>query len=211
MKLFGLLLAGGAVFASLTAPVASFAKAPQHAVRMAHEFRLPKNLLADAGAWKTTGNVTIDDGVVTLAEQRGEDEAAYKDVNVSGHDGEIAVFAAYTKAERVTKDDVTGLPVVYGYALDANGKVIGYFQNPQMTHRGKAGKWALTGGGFVIPKGTKTIRYFVQQAETSDSAKQGDDAMFRGMRLSLVKNRAAGLDMLAHLARNLHMAKAVSK
>ncbi len=145
------------------------------------------NLLDRVSTWKTNGGVSIaSDGTVTLTENGSESEDAYKDVAVHGRGGDVAVFRAETKAETVRTNDITGLPYLYAYAMNNDGKILAYFQGQQMLHAGKAGVWQVNSGKFRIPEGTATIRYFLSQAEKQGSAKNGDDAMFRNMSLKIV-------------------------
>lgn len=138
----------------------------------------PVNILG-SGNWNTNGSVSVRGNTVTLTERGNESESAYKDVTVLGHAGDRAVFVAYTKAESVRANDITGLPVLYGYAMNANGKILAYLQGQNMIRTtAKSGAWTVNSGVFTIPAGTTKIRYFMNQAEKQGSAKYGDDAKF---------------------------------
>ncbi len=189
--------AGFAVIAAGMAlsPVAAFAHGKHVPVRRHHvapvyamtHNNVSTNLLDRVSTWKTNGGVSVaSDGTVTLTENGSENEDAYKDVAVHGRGGDMAVFRAETKAETVRANDITGLPYLYAYAMNKDGKILAYFQGQHMLHAGTAGAWQVNGGSFRIPKGTATIRYFLSQAEKQGSSKNGDDAMFRNMSLKIV-------------------------
>lgn len=145
------------------------------------------NILDRVSTWKTNGGVNVaGDGTVTLTENGSESEDAYKDVAVHGRGGDMAVFRAETKAETVRANDITGLPYLYAYAMNKDGKILAYFQGQHMLHAGTADSWQVNSGKFRIPEGTATIRYFLSQAEKQGSAKNGDDAMFRNVSLKIV-------------------------
>lgn len=156
-----------------------------------HKANAPVNLLAPT-SWVTQGGVHIaNDGTITLTEKGSESESAYKDVNVRGRAGDYAVLMAYTKAENVRKDDITGLPNIHAYAMNENGKIIAYWNGQGTMHKNaKSGQWVVSSGIYKIPAGTATIRYFVEQAEKAGSAKYGDDAVFKHPVLYVVNEKA---------------------
>ncbi len=171
-------------------PAAAWAKG-EHTPRFRH-MTAPVNLLAP-GNWVTQGGVSVaSDGTVTLTENGSESEQAYKDVAVSGRAGEHVVFVAYTKAETVRANDITGLPVIHGYAMGADGKIMSRFKGQATIRKdAKSGEWTVSSGVFKVPAGTVKIRYFLDQAEKAGSSKNGDDAMFTMAGLYVVKDKQA--------------------
>lgn len=177
-------------------------------VRVVANERPLVNLLDSAGSWKTNGSVRIAaDGTITLTENDSESEHAYKDVDVTGRGGDSAVLIAYTKAERVRGNDITGLPYLYAYAMNKDGKILAYLQGQQMLHAGKSGEWQVNHGTFRLPQGTTTVRYFVEQAEKQGSLKKGDDAMFKKTALYVVENASRTQDAVRNYRSKLSQIK----
>lgn len=200
--------AGIAVLAATIAlaPPAVFASERSGDVRV-HERPLV-NLINKASNWKTNGGVSIaSDGTITLTENGSESEHAYTDVAVAGRGGDFAVLIAYTKAERVRTNDITGLPYLYAYAMNKDGKILAYLQGQQMLHAGKSGEWQVNHGTFRLPAGTTTVRYFVEQAEKQGSAKKGDDAMFKKTALYVVENASRTQDAVRNYRSSLAQIK----
>ncbi len=178
-------------------PGAVFAHGKQGHVRAATHDHPVANLLNKVNNWKTSGGVHIaSDGTITLTENGNESERAYKDVDVTGRGGDTAVLVAYTKAESVRSNDITGLPYIHAYAMNKDGKILEYFKGKQMRHDGKRGEWQVSHGTFHIPAGTTTIRYFVEQAEKQGSSKNGDDAMFKETALYVVEHAERAKDLV---------------
>lgn len=141
------------------------------------------------GAWKKSGDVSIVQGDVVLHADAGETAHVWQDVNVSSMSGRYVAFAAYTKAEEVRSGTIAGLPVLYAMALDRHGKVLEYFQQPEMTFNAAAGKWDVSSGVFQIPQSAKTLRIVMQQATKRGSAMRGSDATFRMPAVAVVKDK----------------------
>jgi hypothetical protein len=147
-------------------------------------------------SWTVRGGASVNGSTVTLTERAGEDEYAYQDVAVPHGGGKWAVLVAYGKAETVRSRDITGLPYIYGYAMNDQGKILSYLQRPSMTFKGRAGAWDVLSANVKLPLGTTKVRYFLQQAEKKDSPKYGDDAIFYKPAFYVVDTFEAGRDLI---------------
>lgn len=161
-----------AAIGAMLIPSAAFAHSPSTSGNM-----------VSWSSWKTYGSVSVDksDYTVTLSEKEGESEYAYQDIGASSYVNEYVTFVSYTNAEDVhSGGNITGLPYLYGYALDKDGKVLSYYQGQNMLHDDNAadGEWMVSHGTFRVPSKAKTIRFFLKQASESGEDKEGDDATF---------------------------------
>ena len=159
-------------------------------------------------SWKTYGNASVDksEHVITLTEKEGESEYAYQDVSASAHINEYVTFASYTLAEDVRSGgDITGLPYLYAYALDKNGKVLSYMQGQHMLHDDSTddGEWTVSYGTFRVPTKAKTIRFFVKQASESGETKDGDDAKFFEPGVYFTSTSSSGSSVVSRYKSNL--------
>ena len=135
-----------------------------------------------SSAWTKMGaaSVATNGLTATIAETSTTTGSFYTDVSVKNTTKEYALLIAYTQAEDVRSGgDITGLPYIYGYFLDANGKVISYLQKANMRHSSTVdGAWDVSHGVFKIPSNAVTIRYFMKQASKKGTTKDGRDAIF---------------------------------
>jgi hypothetical protein len=141
--------------------------------------------LASAGAWSSVGSTNIfKDGSVSIREMGSQKNYVFKDVEISSRDGNRVLLIAYTKVHRVGSQnvltsDTTGLPYLYGYAMNRQGRILSYLQGRDMTHDFKnENKWDVSSGVFDVPYGTVKIRIFLKQAERRGTAKGNFEAWF---------------------------------
>lgn len=146
------------------------------------------------GTWKVVGDVSYTNGDVVLHADKGEHAQVWQDLNVSGMTNRYAVFAAYTKAEEI-RSGISGVPVLYAMALDSKGKVVQYYQQPEMTNNASAGKWDVTSGMFWIPENAKTLRVVMKQATKRGVSLRGADATFRSAAVAIVKDKSKAESM----------------
>ena len=130
-------------------------------------------------SWNTIGSVERANGMVTLRETSRESAHAYQDFSVSQTSGNRLLLISYTRAESVrTGGDITGLPYLYGYALNARGTILSYLQSPSLRHTAVSGNWAVASQTFSLPRGTTSVRLFLKQASRRGTTKDGRAASF---------------------------------
>lgn len=184
------------------------------AISVTAQVNLLVNPNADLGSngWRAFGNSTIDefDGKKVFTIRDGQTHNFSQDVEVSEFDtGKYALFIGRGSSERSNGNGViTGLPYLYGYMLktkDRSGaKINGYSQGQQMLGRSsKADDWVTMYGIFAIPHGTVAIRFFMMQAERSDSPQNGSAARFKDLGLYLFKTEQEALKFVKTYDKNL--------
>lgn len=142
--------------------------------------------LAGGGSWTSYGSPSIlGDGRISLRESGLEKSYVWKDVSVAGRGGDTALFIAYTKAQRVdtrgtrTASDITGMPYLYGYAMNGQDRILAYFQGQNMRHdAGNENVWDVSSGTFTLPNDTVKVRLFLKQAERRGTTKGDFEAWF---------------------------------
>ncbi len=162
---------------------------------LAHAGSLADANLVTTANWQKWGGASIDtaSNIFTLSEREGEREYVWQDINISGTVARYVTLISYTKAEEVRPSpNITGLPYVYGYAMDGNQKILAYLQGQDMLNNSAANQWDVSSGIFSIPSGTQKIRFFLNQAAYAETIKNGSDAIFfqPGVFLSLTSSEA---------------------
>lgn len=165
-----------------------------------------------SSGWQAFGNSTVEefDGEKVFAIRDGMTHNFSQDVDVSELDtGKYALFIGRGSSERSDENGViTGLPYLYGYMLKtkerSGAKINGYAQGQQMLGRSsKADEWVTMYGIFPIPFGTVAIRFFMMQAERSDSPQNGSAARFDDLGLYLFKTKGEALNFAKAYDKNL--------
>lgn len=128
--------------------------------------------------WTTYGAVDQSvNGVISLRETGTSAIYAYQDIAVSRSIGRRLLLVSYTQATPRSNGDITGLPYLYGYAMDGNGRILSYLQNPNLRSQ-STGSWMVTSSSFAIPNRTTTVRLFLKQASRRGTVKDGRVAKF---------------------------------
>jgi len=103
--------------------------------------------------------------------------------------GQYALFVARGASGRINPDGaITGLPQIYGYMMEAgmNGRILAYLQGQNMLAApSHENEWVTMSGIFPVPKGTKTIRFFLKQALRNGVPHNGSAARFDDVGLYL--------------------------
>ena len=109
--------------------------------------------------------------------------------------GQFAVFIGRGASERINADGaITGLPYLYGYMLAEGrpdgGKVLAYLQDQRMSAQTTTrDEWVNMWGIFEVPKNTKKISFFLNQAERRGVPHNGSAARFDNLGLYLFPSR----------------------
>jgi hypothetical protein len=148
------------------------------------------------GDWNEYGETDVlSDGRVRLESYKSRTGYAYTDVDVSRrHEGDYAVFIAYTRAEKPQPalangaENIAGLPYLYGYFLDDDGRINEYFTNSYMRHDHGV-HWEVTYGYMPVPDDTESVRLFLKQASRNGTEADGRDAWFYRPGLFFVESR----------------------
>lgn len=147
----------------------------------------------NAAFWRATGEATVErtpDGNLVFAVRNGGN--FFQDVELpESAGGQYAVFLGHGSSERInTEGIITGLPYLYGYMMEKgrpDGREIrDYLQGQKMLGRSEIrDQWMQMWGIFKVPKGTTTIRFFLNQALHKDSPHNGSAARFDNLGLYL--------------------------
>lgn len=164
-------------------------------VCQAQSTNLLRNPDADAmtASWRAFGEATVEltsDGNQCFVVRNGG--YFFQDVELpAGSVGLYAVLIGRGSSERINADGIiTGLPYLYGYMMEKgrpDGKEIqAYLQGQKMLGRSEIREqWVQMSGVFKVPKGTNTIRFFLNQALHKDVAHNGSAARFDNLGLYL--------------------------
>ncbi len=127
-----------------------------------------------------------------------------QEANVKGNDGKYALLISYTRAEKLRTNTISGLPYVYGYFLDKNGKILTYLQGQSMRHTGTTDNtWVVSYGIFKIPSGTENTRFFLKQASRKGTTSDGRAADFYKPGLYLFSSEQDAKTMVESYRNNL--------
>jgi hypothetical protein len=120
----------------------------------------------------------------------------YQDVSLPADAiGQYAVLIGRGSSERINDDGaITGLPYLYGYMMDQvtpkGGHILEYLQGQQMLSSAKSkDEWVDMWGIFRVPEGTKTIRFFLNQAERRGVPQNNSAARFDNVGLYLFSTK----------------------
>jgi hypothetical protein len=150
----------------------------------------------DAQHWRAMGQATIEEfnGERCFVVRNGG--YFLQDVMLSeGAEGQYAVLAGRGSSERINADGaITGLPYLYGYMMVSGepngGRILAYLQGQQMLSSAKtANEWVKMWGIFKVPVGTRTIRFFLNQALRRGMPHNGSAARFDDLGLYLFATR----------------------
>ncbi len=105
--------------------------------------------------------------------------------------GQYAVLIGRGASQRINPDGaITGLPYLYGYMMEQGppngGIVLAYLQGQRMLANTKIkDDWVDMWGIFQVPAGTKSIRFFLNQALRQGLPHNGSAARFDNLGLYL--------------------------
>lgn len=181
-------------FALLTITIA-FILSSFTAAGRAQSPNLLQNPNADLGnsSWRAFGNATIEtwqenacfvvrDGGYFMQDVELPDDAV----------GEYVLFLGMGASERINADGaITGLPYLYGYMMPQSVRsnsdtVLEYLQGQRMRAQTTGeNEWVSMWGIFEVPKGTKRVRFFLNQALRAGVPHNGSAARFDDLGLYL--------------------------
>ena len=122
-----------------------------------------------------------------------------QDVSISSNQaGKYALMFGMVSSDRV--GDLTGLPYLYGYMMDAPNKILDYLQGQRLRSNAEiAGEWVQAWGIFQIPENTNNMRFFLTQAERKDVPANGSVARYDNLGLYILDSKKAAEVYLEHL------------
>jgi len=144
-----------------------------------------KNFAPAVTSWTKYGKAEVLDNQVARLARSGNIDASFSvDTDVSNSD-DYAVFVSYTKAENPypklsnSTENISGLPYLYAYFFDKNGKIVEYFNQDSMSQHAEVGTaWQVTYGIAAIPNNSESMRLFLKQASRSGVTADGRAAWF---------------------------------
>lgn len=113
-----------------------------------------------------------------------------------GAAGQYAVLVGSGSSERINSDGaITGLPHLSGYMLAPGrpdgGLVLAYLQGQRMRCTATfVGEWVKMWGVFKVPEGTRSVRFFLNQASRRGVPQNGSAARFDDLGLYLFPTEA---------------------
>jgi hypothetical protein len=169
------------------------------ALTIAQSRNLLQNPNADLNSryWHTSGQATVEattgNNLCFIVRNGG---SFYQDVTLPDDAvGQYALLIGRGSSQRVNPDDaITGLPYLYGYMMAAGqpngGRVLDYLQGQSMLGAVKQrDEWVDMWGVFRVPEGTKTIRFFLNQALRQGLPHNGSAARFDNVGLYLFSTK----------------------
>lgn len=105
--------------------------------------------------------------------------------------GQYAVLIGRGSSQRINPDGaITGLPSLYGYMMAEvkpnGGQILEYLQGQRMLSSPRyKDEWVDMWGTFLVPEGTRKIRFFLNQALRSGVPHNGSAAAFDSLGLYL--------------------------
>ncbi len=144
-----------------------------------------KNFAPAVSSWVEYGNVDVlSDGRVRITQDGTQTGHLYTDVSIPNSDDYIT-FISYTRAENPYPnfsngvENISGLPYLYAYFLDKDGKIVEYISESSMRQSADRGKtWQVTYGTVDVPSTAKSLRLFLKQATYSGVTPDGRAAAF---------------------------------
>jgi hypothetical protein len=112
-----------------------------------------------------------------------------------GAEGQYAVLIGRGSSERINAGGaITGLPYLYAYMMASDkpdgGRILDYLQGQQMLLTTRTvNEWGKLWGIFKVPVGTRTIRFFLNQALRGGVPHNGSAARFNDLGLYLFATR----------------------
>ncbi|NOT47787.1 MAG: hypothetical protein HOP17_08565 [Acidobacteria bacterium] len=166
----------------------------------------PQNLLlnpnADSGSdhWGVSGSAAVEEfsGRKVFVVRNGG--SFFQEVTLSDSDVErYTLLIGFGSSERINADGaITGLPYLYGYMLNPNrreGSIQAYLQGQKMLATpSKLDDWTAMYGIFPVPKGTRSICFFLNQAERKHVPQNGSAARFDNVGVYLFETEQDALD-----------------
>jgi len=137
---------------------------------------------ATVETWQENSCFVVRDGGYFIQDVELPDDAV----------GEYVLFLGFGSSERVNADGaITGLPYLYGYMMPQSGRsnsdtVLEYLQGQRMRAQATSkNEWVSMWGIFKVPKGTKRVRFFLNQALRAGVPHNGSAARFDDLGLYL--------------------------
>lgn len=101
-------------------------------------------------------------------------------IGVKGTDGKYILFASKTRTTKVIENNITGLPSLWGSALDKKGESLSYFQGDTMLFSAPRGVYDYVAYGvYKIPNDTNAVKFKFDQGLRSGFEFNGTPAWFR--------------------------------
>lgn len=158
-----------------------------------------KNLLRNPNAtegdsaWRAVGEASIEQragGDSCFVIRNGG--SFYQDIKLPEDGaGQYAVLIGRASSERIHPGGaITDLPVLYGYMMNADERILDYLQGQKMLSSVRVrDEWTNLSGIFKVPEGTKTIRFFLNQALQRAVPHDGSAARFDSLGLHLFSTK----------------------
>lgn len=141
-------------------------------------FAFSGNLLSNA-SWSVHGGAVVDsyDKTIDFDEESGESQYAYQSVSVSGYAGKYIAIAAFSWAEDIESDGITGAPRIYGYFYNSQGAKISTLSASALAQDlDDAEAWDVLNTVVSVPSSAKTLRLYVEQQEDYSGDQSGTSA-----------------------------------
>lgn len=182
----------------------SFSLTAAHASGQSRNLLQNPNADLEAQYWRTIGEATVEtttgNNLCFVVRNGGY---FFQDVTLPNDAvGQYAVLIGRGSSERINPDGaITGLPYLYGYMMGEQksngGRILDYLQGQQMLSSARYGdEWIDMWGIFVVPDGTRTIRFFLNQALRRGLPHNGSAARFDAVGLYLFPKKEDGLKFI---------------
>lgn len=170
------------------------------------QVNLLRNPNADSGIehWRASEDSAVEnvngDHVFVVRHGCSGGSSFIQDVPLRESDvGKYALFIGRGSSERVNHDgSITGLPYLYGYMMSSvsprGGRIAAYLQGQRMLATPSyQDEWVTMFGVFRVVEQTKTIRFFLNQAERKNDPQTGSAARFDNLGLYLFTTKEEAL------------------
>lgn len=141
------------------------------------------------------GDITYDPSteVTVLSSFPNAPAYNFSDVDVNVDEGQYIVIASYAYTDTVRTQDITGLPLIYGYQLIDNTSFVEYMQQEKTLFDGEEGTWDIVYGIYPVATASLTqVRLFMMQAGQTGSEYDGSEGKFVGSGVYIVNSQEEG-------------------
>lgn len=112
----------------------------------------------------------------------------YQDVLLPVDSGEsYLAMAGYVSVDNVVANSIARHPMLNGYILGVNERIISYLQGETLRHNREAKCWQAVWGIFKIPSNGNSVRLFLDQAAVKGDDPNGTRAYYDDLELRIFK------------------------